>query len=124
MIGTLPGSAIVLATMRERGLVKTVDHRPVLRLECQVMTPRQHPQRRRAIHGGHEQFVCPEVPVTRTSHGHIERSKNGCVKGLARRKVLNYQLDVVDQTTPMYFLRFHTAPLSGHSSAWRDVCAA
>ncbi len=101
MVSALPGSTIVIAAMRERGFVKIVDHRPVLRLECQVVTTGQQPQRRRTIDGSHEQLVCPEVPVTSASHGYVERSKNGCVKGLTRRKVLYHQLDVIDQTTSM-----------------------
>ncbi|KAG1385318.1 hypothetical protein G6F45_013963 [Rhizopus arrhizus] len=83
MVVAESGRAVVLAAMGQRRLVKRVDHRLVLRLERQMVAPRQLALRRLAVRGGHEQFIGPEIAVARAAHRHLQGIEDGLIEGLA-----------------------------------------
>lgn len=72
-----------------------------------MMATSQGSQRCWAINRRYKQFISPEITVTSAAQWYIERSKDSGIKGLAGRKVLHYQLNMIDQTASMQFLRFH-----------------
>jgi hypothetical protein len=80
-------------------------------LGSQVMAPGRGALRSFAVGRRDEQLVRPEKPITGTTNGNIQNIEDGCIKRLGSGKVAQYQLDVIDQSSAVKFLRFHAVLL-------------
>ena len=109
MVRPLARRAIVGSARRQTRLVDGLDHGAVLRLEGQMVSPRQVAGRRRAVGGGDEQLIHPEVALGLAAQRNAQRSQHGVVEAPGRRKVGDHQLDVINQTAAMQGLGFHGA---------------
>ncbi len=72
-----------------------------------MVPPRQHARRRFAVARGDEQFVGPDVVLGLAHERNTEHLEHRAIELLARGKIGNHKLDVINQPAPMEFLRFH-----------------
>src|SRR5687768_3128019 len=77
-----------------------------------MMPAGQEPLRGFTVGRGDKQFVCPEILVGSATDWNIQALKDGRVKPPRGSKVSYYQLNVIDQSTPVQCLRFHSVLLS------------
>ena len=83
VVGALAGCSVVAPAMGKGGVIEGIDHGAVRRLKRQMVTPRQHAKRCRAVDRGDEEFVSPEIAFLRATEGNAEHIQNGCVEVLA-----------------------------------------
>ena len=76
-----------------------------------MMPARQDPLRVLTLARGDEQLVCPEILIAGAAQRNIQGFENCLVEPSSGGKVPHDQLDVIDQSTPMQFLDFHSAAL-------------
>lgn len=102
--------SIIRPAIFETGFVEALDHGTIFSLKRHMMTPRELTLRSVAIRGRNEELIGPDIIRRLSRNWDAERCENGRVKATAGFKVSNDQLNVVNQTTTMEFLRFHVLP--------------
>jgi hypothetical protein len=107
--------SIIRPAIFETVFVEALDHGAIFGLKRQMVTPRKLPLRSVAIHGRNEELIGPDMIQRLSRNWDAERCENGRVKATAGFKVSNDQLNVVNQTTAMEFLRFHVLPTNSRN---------
>src|SRR5262245_50593664 len=80
MIGTLSGSAVILATIGQRRLVERFDGRAARCLERDMVAARQVACRGGTVRRRDAEFVCPEKSLARPADRNVQCLKNSAVK--------------------------------------------
>ncbi len=98
VVRTLAWCAVIGAARCDRGAMKTIDRHAILRLKCQMYSPRDNSGGSGAFGGGDEELVGPEIPWSLAAERNPDRIEDGAVKASTALEITRDELEMIDQT--------------------------